>query len=348
MEYTDRIFNHVQYNYPEVWKQILQITKLHNISSIKKIFNEHLKHVKDITIFNEHEERIPLFLLKFCEAIQRNFLTPGDSYGTLVTCRSTKIYTQDTLDKRHLKEQNNDFANTLCFMNKNFNFEMNIYTSLNQIYEVTNKRKYTTIFVKNYTVQELLEINPSETCYLSAMNAVNKATTINHRDVYFNLKNFIITESFIPGYLKIIQKSEHKSFFFKHINQFDIVAFTDLKYIYEKCGLICYFFNLINVLKLQFFKTMNAESKEEKDIINILRYQCYTGKMLPINRNGLKKNINRSGLDKLCFEAIKQNYALESVKNNNYPVNSSIDKMFFGQQFNVGTGYNFALMPKIK
>lgn len=341
MEFTDRIFHYVQHHYPSIWKKIINITRLHKLSSIKKIFNEHLKYVDDIEIFNIHKKRVGIFLLKFCEAIQRNFLCPGDSYGVLVTTRFTSIYTQDTLDKRHLKDLKSDFININYSANKDLNFELNIYTTLNQIFEITNKRKFTTLFLKNYTVEELLKINSSETCYLN-LNDLNNSL-YNEQLI---LKNYIITPSFIPTYLKIIQKSEHRNYLFRHLNQSNIIAFTDLKCVYKKCGLICYFFNLIEIVKLQFFKKTILESKHERDMINILIYQVYNGVLLPLNRNGLKKNENRPGLDKLCFEAVKQIYVHESLKNVEYPVKTCISRMCYGQQFPVGTGYDdFALYP---
>lgn len=345
MEYTNRIFNYVEQNYPDIWKQILAITRLHKISSVKKIFNEHLKHVEDIDIFNKYKKNIAIFILEFCKSNQRNFLTPGESFGSLLTSRTTYVYTQEALDKRHLKDQNSNFQYFNYPMSNDLHFEIHIYTTLNQIFELTNRRRYTTIFVKNYSVEELLHLNPSETCYLKWIQ--NEAIGLNNQRVCLNLKTYIITESFVPGYLKIIQKSEHKNFIFRHISHKNIVAFTDLKYIYEKCGLVCFTFNLRKIVKLQFFKHMTVENKHELDILNVLIYLYYSGIMLPINRNGLKKNRNRSGLDRCCFEAIKQNLVAESLKETVYKVQSLIEEFFFGQQVSVGTGYKgFALLSK--
>lgn len=343
MEYTNTIFNYVEQNDPEIWEQILAITRLHKISSVKKIFNEHLKHVKDIDIFNQNKKNVPIFLLQFCKSMQRNFLTPGDSFGTLATCRTTNVYTQEALDKRHLKDQSSNFQYSIYPISNDLHFEIYIYATLNQIFELTNRRKYTTIFVKNVTIEELLNICPLDTCYLKLTK--NQAYCLNNKPVSLNLKNYIITESFVPGFLKIIQKSEHKHFFFRHIHHENVVAFTDLKYIYAKCGLVCFAFNLRKIVKLQFFKHMTVENKHEHDILNILIYLFYSGVMLPINRNGLKKNKNRSGLDRTCFEAIKQILVSESLKEIDYLVQSLIEEFFFGQQVSVGTGYKgFALI----
>ena len=336
MKFTNRIFNYVKEKDPKTWNQILRVTRLYKLSSVKKVFDKLLKYnVNDLEIFNDNLERVPVFLLKFCEALLRKCPSPGDSYGTLLTCRTTHIYTQDTLDKRHLKSQNFNSVHSNYIINNDLNFELNIYTSLNQIFEITNRRKFTTIFVKDYSVQDLLKLNSLETCHLTS--------TLSNAC----LKTYIITESFIPGYLKIIQKSEHKHFIFRHINPRNIVAFTDLKYINEKCGLICYYFNLINILKLQFFKKMKIDGEHEKDIINVLKYQYYTGKLLPINRNGLKKNENRSGLDKCAFEAMRQNLTNEAILEKTYLVDSPISQIIVGKQFSVGTGdMNFALKSK--
>lgn len=345
MEYTNRIFNYVEQNDPEIWEQILAITRLHKISYVKKIFNEHLKHLKDINVFNQNEKNIPIFLLQFCKSMQRNFLTPGDSFGTLVTCRTTNVYTQEALDKRHLKDQTSNFQYSIYPISNDLHFEIYIYTTLNQIFELTNRRKYTTIFFKNVTIKELLNICPLDTCYLELMQ--NQAYCLNNKRVCLNLKNYIITESFVPGFLKIIQKSEHKHFLFRHINHENVVAFSDLKYIYAKCGLVCFAFNLRKIVKLQFFKHMAVENKHELDILNVLIYLYYSGIMLPINRNGLKKNKNRSGLDRICFEAIKQILVSESLKEIEYLVQSLLELCYFGQQVDVGTGYKgFALILK--
>ncbi|XP_054723239.1 uncharacterized protein LOC129233202 [Uloborus diversus] len=343
MEYTDRIFNYVEKHHPKIWNDINLIVRPHKISSVKKIFHKHLQSVDNINIFNENIKNIPLFLLEFCKAMERNFLSPGESYGILLTCRCTNKYTQNTLDKRHLRESSSCFDNIIHSISKDLDFELNIYTSLKQIFEITNKHKLTTIFVKNYRIEELLNLNKFETCYLTTNN---KASNLTKDNVCINFKKYIITESFVPKYLKILQKREDRYYIFRNINQSNIIAFTDLKYIYEKCGLVCYIFNLINVIRLQFFKTDNLESKHEKDIINILRYQCYSGELLSLNRFGLMKNKNRSALDKIGFEAIKQNYVNESIKGCIYPVKTSIDKIFFGQQFNLGSGYNFSVLPK--
>lgn len=341
------LFNHVFFNYPDIWNQMQVICRPHKMSSIIHIFRQHLENIEDLQIFNENVVNIPTFLLEFCKTIRRNFLSPGDSYGILLTCRLTKIYTQDTLDKRHLRDQLPALKNCSYNVEKDLRFEVNIYTSLNQIYEITNKRKFTTLFVRNCEIEELLKIAKDETCYLSIKNENNKAENFENGRVYVSLKKFIIVDSFVDDYFKIIcHKLEDKDYVFRHINQSKIVCFTDLKFVFKKCGIISYFFNLIHVIKFQFFKTMNPSGRNYKDISSIIKYQCCTGEPLPLNRNGLRKNKNRSGLEKLCFEAVKQNYVFESIKTKKYSVNDSVSKIYFGQQFNEGSGYQFEIINK--
>lgn len=337
------IFKFVQNNYPNVWTEMHFIIRPHKMKYIIQQFSKHLENVPDIEIFNTYSKNIPRFLLEFCKSANRNFLTTGDSYGLLLTCRCTKMYTQDTLDKRHLRDE--ALQGCSYDIEKKLHFEVNIYSCLSEIYEISSKRKFTTIFIENCTVEQLLEM--AQSCFLKIQSGANKATTNENNHVYLSLQRFIIMESFVPNILKvIIKKSEDKDYVFRHVNPSNILGFTDLKYIYKKCGIVCYYFNLIQVVKLQFFKNLHPSGRNFKDICNILKYQCFTGEPLPLNRNGLRKNPNRSALEKICFEAVKQNYVSESLKDIVFPVNDSVSKIFFGQQFNEGTGYKFAILNK--
>lgn len=342
---ANKIFRYVKENHPQTWADMLHIIRPHKMQSLIDKFGEHLANVEDIGIFNNHSENLPRFLLEFCKSASRNFLQAGDSYGLLLTCRCTKMHTQDTLDKRHLRDEVQEGCS--YDVEKKLHFEVNIYSCLSEIYEISSKRKFTTIFFKNYTVQQLLEISKEESCFLTIKLGANKAATFENDNVYLSLNKFIIVESFVPKVLKVIvQKSEDKDYVFRHTNSTHILGFTDLKFIYKKCGIVCYYFNLIEVVKLQFFKNLHPSGRNYKDICNILKYQCYTGVPLPLNRNGLRRNPNRSGLEKICFEAVKQNYVSESLKHLEYNVDDSISRIFFGQQFNEGTGYKFEILNK--
>lgn len=61
--------------------------------------------------------------------------------------------------------------------------------------------------------------------------------------------------------------------------------------------------------------------KNVTDICNIIFYQNSKGVIYPMNRNGIKNDKNRSGLGKMSFEAVKQNYVAEAIKNQVYGVN---------------------------
>lgn len=341
-----KLFEYVKKNDPQTWREMHNFIRPHKMKSIVSQFNKHLAIVDDLQIFNTHYENIPRFLLEFCKTASRNFLVPGDPYGLLLTCRCTQVYTQDTLDKRHLKEQVSTLMGCTRDLEQKLRFELNIYGSLNQIYEISNKRKFTTIFVKKNTVRKLLEMSRDETCYLS--QGMDKATNIDGEHVYISLKKFIVAASFVPDVTKIIvQKAEDKDYVFRHTDQRNILAFTDLKYVFKKCGGACYYFNLIAVVKLQFFKNVNASGRNVTDICNIIYYQNSKGVIYPMNRNGIKNDKNRSGLGKMSFEAVKQNYVAEAIKNQVYGVDDSTSKMYYGQQFNEGTGYKFHVLNKV-
>lgn len=338
-----KLFKYVKVNHHKTWIKMHHIIRPHKMNSVIKHFSKHLTEIQDLDIFNNFIHNIPSFLLQFCKTIKRNDLMPGDAYGILLTCRCTKVCTQDTLDKRHLKDDCSALVGCPYEIEQKLRFELNIYNSISQIYEISNKRKFTTFFVENISVDKLLTLD--DACYLSMGR--NTAHTLTQKNVYVHLKKFVITKSFLPGILKILtSKSEDREYIFRHVNIRNIIAFTDLKFIFKKCGIICYFFNLIRVVKLQFFKNLHPTGRNYKDLSNIFKFQCYTGEPLPLNRTGLKKNPHRSGLEKLCFEAVKQNYVSESIKNKTYPVDDSISKIYFGQQFNEGTGYKFCILNK--
>ncbi|GFR32844.1 uncharacterized protein TNCT_443241 [Trichonephila clavata] len=88
-------------------------------------------------------------------------------------------------------------------------------------------------------------------------------------------------------------------------------------------------------------------SVQMKNIMTILKYQCRTGRPLPLTRDGLAKNPERSPLEILSFEAWKRNCAHMCIEATSVQVNRRTEKMFFGQQFREGTGYDFCLLNKV-
>ncbi|GFX13553.1 uncharacterized protein TNCV_3136261 [Trichonephila clavipes] len=83
-----------------------------------------------------------------------------------------------------------------------------------------------------------------------------------------------------------------------------VTAFSDIRAVFQKCGIVAYFFNWIRVVQEQL---PLQNSVHMKNIMTILKYQCRTGRPLPLTRYGLAKNPERSPLEILSFEAWKRN-----------------------------------------
>ncbi|GBL58219.1 hypothetical protein AVEN_240821-1 [Araneus ventricosus] len=102
----------------------------------------------------------------------------------------------------------------------------------------------------------------------------------------------------------------------------------------------------MRVVERQLFQG-NMQGSHAKDVATIVKYQCRSGQPLPMTRNGLEKNPIRSQLEILAFEAWKMNLArMCTQEKREEKVKYSMDKMFFGEQPNEGTGGSFALLPK--
>ncbi|GFS52509.1 uncharacterized protein TNIN_350081 [Trichonephila inaurata madagascariensis] len=122
-----------------------------------------------------------------------------------------------------------------------------------------------------------------------------------------------------------------------------VTAFSDFRAIFQKCGIVAYFFNWMRVVQEQL---PLQNSVHIKNIMIILKYQCRMGRPLPLTRDGLTKNPERSPLEILSSEAWKRNCAHMCMEALSVQVTHSTEKMFFGQQFREGTGYDFCLLNK--
>lgn len=334
---TNELFQFVEQEYPEVWRAMLRLVRPHSIRSVKFVFQQHLLHCDNISVF-QNVERIPNFLLEFVRTVTRCILQPGTSYGLLLTCRVTKQNTQATLDGRHLK-MNIDDEDTRKKDSQNIPKdllkEIFLFTDVTHIFEISKTKTFFHILVKNYTDTELLNRFP-DSCFIDFEkgDCFKGSNQFGHK-IYYNLAQFIIIKAFTPGVYRILYKNRvHLESLLSHLNSDNIIAFSDVMYVYKKCGISSYFCNLINLLDHQFFKNAKHLTANDFDIVNIIKYQCFSGQPLPLNRNGLRKDPNKSGLERLCFEAVRQNLIEESVKGSQYRVEDSTSKIFFGQQFN--------------
>ncbi|GIY15383.1 uncharacterized protein CEXT_25951 [Caerostris extrusa] len=313
------LFQYVQRERPDVYETILNLIQPHRIESVIRLFQLHLKSsVSNIDIFNKYKENIPNFILAFIKAIVKRFPQPGDPFGIYLTCRITKSDTQTTLDSKHLQSSLYDGPSSYN-VDKHLKFCLNKFSNQSQIFELAIRHQYAAVFLRDSKPESLLQ-RLSDACILERDPQCTRVLYRSARDLLLLLRR---------------------------LDTRDVVAFSDIRYIFQKCGIVCHFFNMVEILYKQYFT--NDASVHERDVLTIVKYQCRTGKPLPLTREGLAKNKERSPIEVLSFEAPKKNYVRLSVgpeREKWYNVDTSADKIFFGQQFNEGTGYKFALMPK--
>lgn len=333
------LFQEVEKSNPEIYDQILHILRPHPIDSVARVLDDHLKkNVTNLDMFNKYRKNIPRFLLRYVQLCQKNFPQPGEPYGIHLTCRISKTDTQETLDSKHLKNQGSGATNGYNVVGS-LKYEIELFSNPSQIYELAPRRKYSSIYVTGYTIGELFD-RLEDCCHLKRNNPKNKAQNRDGQYRYLSTFQYILVSD--KNVIKILYtNSKQLTYLMRRLDPNRIVALTDHKKVLKKCGLLSYVFNMIRIIKTQHFSN-------EMDVLTVAKYQIRTGIPLPLNRIGLANDENKSPIDVLSFEALKKNCAYLSAKYNhrNFVVKSSLEKIFCGQQFNEGTGYKFALLPK--
>ena len=353
------LFHVVAVTQPDTYREMMYSLRPHSVEAVLRLFQLHLRRsVPDLNVFNTRPECIPDFCARFVTAIRRQFPSPGDAFGIQLTCRITKADTQGTLDSKHLRatttttttidnndDDDNNQSSSSSSSSSTFNvskalrYELDIFTNHTQVFELANTHEYATVFTKHYSVQQLLERIP-EACVLEKGNPLNKGKNV--RGEYKYLKDF----DFIIAPDRVLYTSFRKlQSLVQRLDAEHIVGFSDVRYIFQKCGLLSFYFNMTRVAERQLLH--DPRSVYANDVLTVVKYQCCTGQPLPLTRDGLVKNEERSPLEILSFEAPKKNYArlCTAHEQQTHPVKTSADKIFFGQQFNEGTGFRFDVMP---
>lgn len=341
MQTAQRLVDEVRAKRPDLYEAILRKIQPHKLEAVLRLFEAHL-HTVDLDLFNRHRNRIPDFVWAFVRHLR--FPVPGDPFGIFLTCRITKSDTQGTLDSKHLQSSLDSRVSERFNVNKPILDELDLFSTQIQVFEMANNHGYATVFLRDIGVRELLETIP-ESGHLERGGDTNMCRNSLGQSKYVNTFRFLVVEH--RGGLKVLyQTSRDLYLLLRYVPLEKIVAFSDIRAIFEKCGIVSYFFNMLEIVRRQLW--VNDGSVYEKDMTTIIKYQCRSGTPLPLTRDGLAKNPNRSPIDVLSFEAPKKNYARFSTRpdrNAWHDVKTSSEKIFFGQQFNEGTGYEFALMP---
>lgn len=347
MEVATILFDYVNTHRPDIYKIILELIRPHKIESLLKLFQDHLEQsVTNLDIFNSHADDIPAFCLLFTYLSRRKFPQPGDPFGIHLTCRLTKSDTQVTLDSKHLRSH-------LLEEETQFNVDVSIHSAINhfksqtQVFELITRHEYATVFFENYTCDQLLKRLPNA-CILERGYPRNKGK--NKEGCYGYLSTFQFVILFDRNVVKVLYRSaKDLQDILRRTDATRTIAFSDIQYVLEKCGVVPFLFNLEIVKQIKLFGNTAEWSVDMRDKLFTLYYMCSSGTPLALNRNGLAKNPNRTHIEITAFEAFKKNLACfaSSKEERLFPVGdkASLDNIFFGMQSLDGTGYKFALLP---
>ena len=336
MDAATKLFQHVERVAPDTYRRMVYAIRPHSLSAVLRLFQEHLRHsVPDLRRLRT--DKVPELCLRFVLAVRRQFPNPGDPFGIQLTCRLTKSDTQGTLDSKHLQASDQTVSYNV---DKALTYELHLFTNHTQVFELATTHTYASVFTRGYTVPEMMALVP----YAGVLERgwpFHKGRDAQGQWQYLNAFQFIL----VPN--RVLYKTfKDLQLLLQRLRADRIVGVSDIRYTFQKCGLVSHFFNLVNVVQRQLLLDMDAVYA--RDVLTVMKYQCRTGKPLPLTRDGLGKNPERSPIEILSFEAPKKNYARMCTEQPTrmHPVKKSADKIFFGQQFNEGTGYQFALRPQ--
>ena len=332
-----RLMDYTREKRPDLYEAILKKIQPHSLDAVLYIIECHLRQY-DLNSFNKNLPAVPEFMYKVIKCFR--FPTPGDAFGIQIACRTTKSDTQGALDSKHLSSLTE--SKTEYNAEKNILHELALFSNQKQVFELSNKRRYSTVYT-NYSIEELMKLLP-EACYLERGFPRNKGKNLNGEFKYLSTFKYIIVKD--RGSVKILYQLLKDLYnMLRRISPRKIVAFSDVRCLFQKCGIVSHFFNMVRIVERQLF--INDGSTYEKDVLTLIKYQCRSGTPLPLTRDGLAKNPARTIMDILSFEAPKKNLAIFSTgesKNVWFRLTSSADKIFSGEQFIEGVGYLFKII----
>lgn len=340
---ANRLMDETRLKRPDLYSAICNRIRPYSLDSVLKVFDHHLRNIPDLSVFNENVALVPDFVWTVIKHMK--FPTPGDAFGINVACRVTKSETQGTLDSKHLKGFTNSEIRHFA-VDRNVSEELSHFTKQQELFDLSSTHKYSTVFMSHDTdLEELLQRLP-KACILQRGDPFNKGRNASGRLRYLNMFDYILVED--RGSNKVLYKSQEDLYLLlRCVPLKSICAYSDVRSIFKKCGITCSFMNTLEVARRQLF--VNDGSKYEKDVITLLTFMYSRPIPLPLNREGLAKNKDRTPIDVLSFEAMKKNcskFATGPDRGKWHKVTSSFDRIFTGQTFNEGTGYtDFAIFP---
>lgn len=337
-----RLMEYTREKRPDLFEAIMRKITPHKLDAVLCIMEGHLRRY-DLKVFNENVEAVPQFVWTVVKYLR--FPQPGTAQGILLAYRTSKSDTQAALDSKHMSSSS-EFRSEFN-VEKNILHELALFSTQKQVFEFSNRRRYASVYT-NCSIKELFTLLP-EACHLVPHAERNKGKNSDGEFKYLSTFKYILVED--RGSVKVLYQSLKDLYgLLRRVSPKEIAAFSDVRNLFQKCGIVSHFFNMVKIVERQLFT--NDESAYEKDVLTLIKYQCRSGKPLPLTRDGLAKNPDRTMIEVVSFEALKKNFAKfctgESRNQWSGGLSNSAEKLFFGQQCNDGDGYTFAVIPKVK
>lgn len=327
---------------PDLYQEILTKIKPYSLESVLEIFDKHLQNVPDIRIFNLCRDKVP----EFCWDIimHMKFPEPGDAIGINLICRVTKSDTQGALDSKHLQSCITNSRLLEFNVEKDILDELAIFSNHMQLFELANRHKYATIFMNhNVAINDLARRLPNAGI-LKRGGDYNKGFDDKGNEQYLASFRYVLLED--RGSMKVLYKSLADLYnVLRRVPLRNIYAFSDVRCVFKRCGSLPTYFNMGKLAKRQLFK--NDNPRYEKDITTLLTFMFSRRELLPLNREGLARNKDRTPIDILSFEAMKRNaskLATGDLRGQWIDCQGSNDAILTGSQPVEGTGYHYELL----
>lgn len=325
---------------PDLFEAIMRKITPHKLDAVLCLMEGHLRRY-DLQVFEENREAVPEFVWAVVKHMR--FPEPGTAQGINQACRASKSDTQAALDSKHNSSSSD--SRSKFNVERNVLHELALFSTQKQVFEFSNRRRYASVYT-DCPVENLMNLLP-EACHLVPHAEHNKGRNSDGKFQYLSTFKYIIVED--RGSVKILYQSLRDLYgLLRRIAPNEIVAFSDVRNLFQKCGIVSHFFNMIEIVERQLF--INDDSAYEKDVLTLMKYQCRSGKPLPLTRDGLAKNPDRTQIEVVSFEAVKKNlgkFSTGEFRNQWFNgLSASADRMFFGQMPCEGDGYSFAVRPK--
>lgn len=338
-----RLFDITRERRIDIHEAIRKKIRPYSIESVIKILDKLFEHIPDLSVFNEHADAVPEFLLACVNCMK--FPVAGDAIGITKICRLTKSDTQSALDSKHIQGIT-DGPRYEFNVEKDILEELALFSVHMHLFELANRHKVATVFMSHDTSVEYLMGRLSNAGILERGNPYNKGRRAGGDWAYLTSFRYIIVED--RGSLKVLYRSLNDLFLLlRRVPLRCIVAFSDVRCLFKKTGITCTFFNMLQLAQRQLF--VHDDSKYEKDVTTLLVFMFCRGELLPMNREGLAKNKDNPPIDVLSFEAMKRNCSriiTGPFRGDWHDIYSSSELIFSGQQFREGTGGPFELRNK--